>query len=111
MRTPEAKTTVDTGFIVFNNRNYPLLTSLFSQLGVEVQKSDMSFGISIDDGKVEYRTIGLLNIFVQKSNILKFRFLQMIKDILRFNAKALDDLECHGTITLTSRNSALKLRN
>ncbi|MGY9055347.1 MAG: FAD-dependent oxidoreductase, partial [Alphaproteobacteria bacterium] len=45
---------VDTGFIVFNYRNYPLLTGLFAELDVPVKKSNMAFAASIDGGRIEY---------------------------------------------------------
>jgi predicted NAD/FAD-binding protein len=76
---------VDTGFIVYNERNYPLLTGLFRHLGVATEKSDMSFGASIAGGRMEY---GSKNIFAQKMNLLKPQFWRMIADILRFNRQA-----------------------
>lgn len=81
---------VDTGFIVFNKRNYPLLTALFDRLDVPYEKSSMSFGISINDGFLEYGTESLRNLFAQKRNVLRPAFWGMLCDILRFNRKAPD---------------------
>lgn len=86
---PERKVPVDMGFIVFNRRNYPNLTGLFDHLEVPVAKSDMSFGVSINDGWLEYGTLRLTDIFAQKRNFLRLNFLRMIYDILRFNRQAL----------------------
>ena len=79
---------VDTGFIVFNYRNYPHLTGLFNHLNVPVEKSDMSFGVSIDNGWLEYGTRQPLDMFAQKTNILRPRFWKMLIDIIKFNTKA-----------------------
>jgi predicted NAD/FAD-binding protein len=100
VNTPDGKVPVDSGFIVFNKRNYPLLTSLFSYLNVEIEKSDMSFGVSINGGWLEYGTMGLENFFAQKSNILNLKFLNMIKDILKFNRKSHLYLESDSGITI-----------
>lgn len=81
---------VDTGFIVFNYANYPRLTGLFDALDVPVIKSDMSFGVSADDGRIEYALNDLAALFAQKRNIVNPLFLGMLVDILRFNAKAVD---------------------
>lgn len=104
-RTVEVKTSdgiipVDTGFIVFNYRNYPLLTRLFDQLGVPVAKSDMSFGASIDDGWLEYGTQHPHNVFTQKRNLLRPTFWGMIRDVLRFNKRAKAYLEHDASVTL-----------
>jgi uncharacterized protein len=104
-RTVEVKTSdgmvpVDTGFIVFNYRNYPLLTGLFAHLGVPVAKSDMSFGASINNGWLEYGTPHLTNIFAQKRNLLRPTFWRMIVDILRFNTQAQAYLASDPAITL-----------
>lgn len=79
---------VDTGFIVFNYANYPHLTRMFLDLDVPVVRSDMSFGASIDNGRIEYGLKDLKALTAQKSNLLRPGFLRMIRDILRFNAKA-----------------------
>ena len=79
---------VDTGFIVFNYANYPHLTRMFRDLDVPVTKSDMSFGASINDGKIEYGLRDLRALTAQKSNLLRPGFVRMVRDILRFNAKA-----------------------
>jgi predicted NAD/FAD-binding protein len=76
---------VDTGFIVFNHKNYPHLTALFKHLNVKTEKSNMSFGVSIAHGKLEYGSNSLLNIFAQKKNLINIKFYQMLKDIIKFN--------------------------
>ena len=79
---------VDTGFIVFNNVNYPHLVALFEKLDVPVAKSQMSFGASIDGGRIEYALASLDTLFAQRRNLLNPKFLGMIRDILRFNKHA-----------------------
>jgi len=79
---------VDTGFIVFNYATYPHLTRLFSDLGVPVERSNMSFAASIDDGRLEYGLRSLGTVFAQASNLASPRFLAMLRDIGRFNGKA-----------------------
>ena len=76
---------VDTGFIVFNYPNYPELSKLFSDLKVPVVKSDMSFGASLNDGKIEYALRNFDAIFAQRKNLLNPRFVKMVWDINRFN--------------------------
>jgi predicted NAD/FAD-binding protein len=81
---------VDTGFIVFNYVNYPHLVRLFEQLDVPVAKSDMSFGASIDGGRIEYGLKDLNAVFAQKRNLANPRFLAMMRDVFRFNARAVE---------------------
>ncbi|MEM6338934.1 MAG: NAD(P)-binding protein, partial [Pseudomonadota bacterium] len=85
----EKEVPVDTGFIVFNKKNYPNLVSLFNHLNIEYSESSMSFGVSINSGKLEYGTSNLSSMFAQKSNLFNLQFLLMIKDIFKFykNAK------------------------
>lgn len=100
VKTQEGIIPVDTGFIVFNYRNYPLLTKLFAHLEVPVAKSDMSFGASIDNGWLEYGTQHPHNVFTQKRNLLRPQFWGMIRDVLRFNKQAKTYLECDPSVTL-----------
>ena len=88
--TGHTKTPVDTGFIVFNDRNYPNLMGLFNYLEVPYQKSDLSFGVSIDHGWLEYSSGGM---FAQKKNWFRPQYYGMLKDILRFNKQALKYIE------------------
>jgi len=80
--------TVDTGFIVFNYVNYPHLTEMFADLDVPVAKSCMSFGATIDGGRVEYGLMNLSAITAQRRNALRPSYLRMLRDIFRFNAQA-----------------------
>lgn len=84
---------VDTGFIVYNEPNYPRLKAMLKALNVPTQDSDMSFGVSIDEGRVEWAGDNLFTMFAQKSNLVSSAHWRMIKDILRFNrqGKALLD--------------------
>lgn len=76
---------VDTGFIVYNVANYPLLTRLFEALGVATRESDMSFSASIGPGEIEYSGDSLSTLFAQRRNLRSPAFLRMVADMLRFN--------------------------
>ena len=99
---------VDTGFIVFNNWNYPNLLGLFKCLNVPYQNSDMSFGVSINDGWLEYASGGLL---AQKRNILRLSYWRMIRDILYFNKHAPAYIEKDPSITLEQCLKQLGMSN
>ncbi len=79
---------VDTGFIVYNEPNYPLLSGLFQHLGVVTRASDMSFGFSSGDPDLEYAGDNLATLFGQRRNLVRPAFLGMVRDILRFNRAA-----------------------
>ena len=79
---------VDTGFIVFNYANYPHLTRMFQDLDVPVTKSNMSFGASIDHGRIEYGLENLDALLAQRRNLARPGFLRMLRDVMRFNARA-----------------------
>lgn len=76
---------VDTGFIVYNEPNYPLLKRLFERVGVATRESDMSFAASIGPGDIEYSGDGLNALFAQRRNLVDPRFWGMLADLLRFN--------------------------
>ena len=79
---------VDTGFIVYNERNYPNLVALFRELGVETAASEMSFAASLDGGRLEYSGSGLNGLVGQRGNIVRPRFWRMVRDIRRFYREA-----------------------
>ena len=82
---------VDTGFIVYNEQNYPNLTALFAELGVQTHASNMSFALSLDRGRMEWSGDTLGTLFAQKRNLMRPSFLWMVREILRFNKICLLD--------------------
>ena len=80
----EKKISVDIGFIVFNHKTYPNLIKFFDENKVHIEKSDMSFAVSVKDTKFEYCGRGLKGIFANKSNLFNKSFLKMFFDILKF---------------------------
>lgn len=83
---PEGEVPVDTGFIVYNEANYPNLTAMFDHLGVETQGSNMSFAASLDTGgrrRFEYSGSGLNGLFADRRNIASLRMWRMIGDIVK----------------------------
>ncbi|MCF6764232.1 NAD(P)-binding protein [Thiotrichales bacterium 19S3-7] len=80
------KIAIDTGFIVFNYQTYPYLVRFFKHLNIPTKKSDMSFGVSIDNGKFEYGTRTLSGLFADKRHLFHLKFLRMLTDILKFNS-------------------------
>jgi hypothetical protein len=85
-------TPVDTGFIVYNEANYPNFTALLAHLGVPSLNADMSLSISLDDGDFEYSSYGALGVFAQKRNLFSARFWGMLRDITRFYRDSPKDL-------------------
>lgn len=81
---------VDTGFLVFNHRTYPQLVRLFEELEVETVATDMSFSVKLPLGgrMLEWAGANLDTVFAQRRNLLRPRFLVMLRDILRFNRQA-----------------------
>jgi predicted NAD/FAD-binding protein len=76
---------VDTGFIVYNERNYPELTAFLDHLKVATAPSAMSFSASIGNGELEYCGSSPLGLFAQRRNLLRPAFYRMLADIVRFN--------------------------
>ena len=83
---------VDTGFLVFNEPTYPLLTKLFKQLDVKIENSDMSFAFWDKIKNIAYNGSSIKGMFAQKRNLFSLSHYKMIKDILDFNEKANSDL-------------------
>ena len=79
---------VDTGFIAYNERAYPNLTALFAHLDVPTKVSDMSFAVSLDEGRLEYNGTDIKGLFAQRRNLLSMRFWSMLRDLLRFYRSA-----------------------
>ena len=100
-RPAAASSPIDTGFIVHNDRTYPNLVKLFRKLGVERQKSDMSFGVSCQKTGFEYSSRGLGGLFAQKSNWLRLRHYRFLREILRFNREAPKVLDDPAGATMT----------
>ena len=88
---------VDIGFIVYNELNYPDLTALFAHLGVETVESCMSFAVTADAGRFEWKGGGdnwietAIGLFAQPSNLLSPSYLWMLRDILTFNQQSVAD--------------------
>ena len=95
---------VDTGFLVFNERTYPKLIALFAELGIATAKSDMSFSVQVPQARgrtaLEWSGSSLNTVFAQRRNLLRPRFLQMLRDVLRFNALATRIAESGAEIEL-----------
>ena len=91
--TADATHWVDTGFIVFNDRNYPRFERLLDRLGVAAQPASMSFGVSSEDGAFEYASTSPNGLFATRANLVSPRFHRMLRDIVRFQ-RAARDLLC-----------------
>ena len=94
------KIAVDIGFIVFNFKTYPNLIKFFEENKIEIEKSDMSFAVSVKDTAFEYCGRGLNGIFSNRSNLINFRFLRMFFDIIKFYKKCDNFTEFNEEIIL-----------
>jgi predicted NAD/FAD-binding protein len=81
---------VDTGFIVYNEANYPNLVRLFEHLGVATHASDMSFSVSLDHGRMEYLGGEWTGLLAQPANLLRPGYWRMLTDVVRFFRRAPD---------------------
>jgi len=94
--TPNETHEVDTGFIVFNDRNYPSFERLLAGLGVPWQPSTMTFSVSDEVGDFEYNGGSLNGLFAKRRHMLSPWFHRMIADLVRFNREARKLLGSHG---------------
>lgn len=83
----------DTGFMVFNERTYPLFIKTLGLLGVPWQDSDMSFSVRCERTGLEYQGSSFNGLFAQRSNLIRPSFFGMLRDILRFNRQSLEVLQ------------------
>jgi uncharacterized protein len=98
---------VDIGFIVYNELNYPDLTALFAHLGVKTVESSMSFALTADAGRFEWKGGGnswretARGLFAQPANLLSPSYLWMLRDILTFNRQSVEDFAAGQLAGLT----------
>ena len=81
------KIAIDIGFIVFNFKTYPNLINFFKENKIDIEKSDMSFSVSVENTNFEYCGKGLNGIFSNRLNLLDLKFLRMFFDIINFYKK------------------------
>ncbi|WP_115718713.1 NAD(P)/FAD-dependent oxidoreductase [Gallaecimonas mangrovi] len=94
------KSAIDTGFIVFNDRTYPNFQRLLAELKVPYQETEMSFSVRNDKANLEYNGHSLATLFAQKRNLLRPAFWRLIRDILRFNKAAKQEINNPSAQTL-----------
>ena len=79
---------VDTGFIVFNDRNYPRFSRLLQRLDVAWQPSSMTFSVSDEHGDFEYNGSSPNGLFAKRAHLVTPWFHRMVADLVRFNKEA-----------------------
>jgi predicted NAD/FAD-binding protein len=89
---PDRGLPVDTGFIVLNDRTYPLFNRLLRQLGVSVRDTEMSFSFQSEAAGLEYAGTGLNGLFAQRRNLLRVAHWRMLLGVARFCRNARADL-------------------
>jgi len=94
------KISVDVGFIVFNHQTYPNLINFFKENKIDIEKSNMSFSVSVKDTSIEYCGNGLNGIFANRKNLFNIKFLKMFLDIVNFYKKSsnLNNLDTKETL-------------
>ena len=100
---------VDTGFIVFNKRNYPNLTALFQTLNVPLKNSDMTFALTVRDGWLEWGAKDLNAIFGQPRNLFRPKFLRLFADVMRFNRSVLAEVARFPHMTVGELLQSMKM--
>jgi len=100
---------IDTGFIVFNDWTYPNFIALLKQLDVSFKPTEMSFSVCDPQTRTEYNGNNLNSLFAQRSNLFSPTFWGMLRDILRFNREAMEDLESQRIAPQTTLGTYLKI--
>lgn len=93
VKTDDGPIAVDTGFIVYSEPNYPHLTRLFRELGIESRLTDMSFSVRDARSGVELALPGAARLFAQRRNLLRPNHLRLLVELLRFSRGAAQLLE------------------
>ncbi len=88
IKIQDNKIPVDIGFIVFNKKTYPNLINFFEENNIAIEKSNMSFSVSVRDSEIEYCGKGISGIFSNKLNLLNIKFLKMFFTIIDFYKKS-----------------------
>jgi len=96
----ENKISVDIGFIVFNHNTYPNLINFFKENDVKIEKSNMSFSVSVDNTNFEYCGNGLKGMFCNKVNLVNLNFLKMFFDIIKFYKNSDQETNSNQKLTL-----------
>jgi predicted NAD/FAD-binding protein len=96
----ENKISVDIGFIVFNYQTYPNLINFFKENDVQIEKSNMSFSVSVDNTNFEYCGNGLKGMFCNKINLFNLNFLKMFFDIIKFYKNSDKEINLRENLTL-----------
>ncbi|WP_432452085.1 MULTISPECIES: NAD(P)/FAD-dependent oxidoreductase [unclassified Agarivorans] len=91
---------VDSGFIVFNDRTYPLFNKLLTKLGIQAQATEMSFSVVNPELNLQYNGHDLNTLFAQRRNLLRPWFYQFIREILRFNTLAKQAVDLDTSVSL-----------
>ena len=94
------KISADIGFIVFNYSTYPNLINFFQENKIKIEKSDMSFSVSVKNTNIEYCGKGINGIFSNRLNLINFKFIKMFFDILSFYKKSDKLIEIEKNKTL-----------
>lgn len=85
---PDQTQSIDTGFVVYNEKNYPNLIALFKHFEIATQPTDMSFAVSLNQGELEYSGSGFNGLFAQRRNLLSPTHWRLLLDIVAFNKDA-----------------------
>lgn len=101
---------IDMGFIVLNNRNYPLLSKLFLELDVAIQSSEMSFGFYCERTGFAYSGMSLNGLFANRKNIISPTFYRFLNDLKNFSRDGLTAL-ANGELRNLTLGQFLKIKN
>jgi len=92
---PDKGLPVDTGFIVLNDKTYPLFNQFLNQLNVKTRISDMSFSYYDQRDQFQFAGTNLNGLFAQRKHFFSPSCYQLLAGIKKFSKHALNDLENH----------------